>query len=122
RLRKDPEVRNLLGENFLDKLDKIGSERTQALSNFYGLAYATARAQEPGGRLSNADIAAAMSSIGFDPEAMLNNPASIRQGVLSLAKRNLAGYERSIDLANLPADQKEAIRNKDTVLNKRLEE
>lgn len=122
KLRSDPEARNLLGEDFLDKLDKIGTDRTQALSNFYGLAYATARAQEPGGRLSNADIAAAMSAIGFDPEAMLNNPASIRRGVLSIAKRNLAGYERAIDLSDLPPEEKEAIRNNDAVLNKRLKE
>lgn len=122
QLREDPEARNLLGESFLDKLEGIGADRAEALSNFYGLAYATARAEEPGGRLSNADIASAMMSTGFDPDAMLNDPAAIKRGVLSIAKRNLSSYERAIDLADIPADQKEKMLANDAVLNKRLKE
>ena len=122
RLRKDPESRNLLGEGTLDKLSKMGQQNTQALSNMIGLAYATARAQEPGGRLSNSDVAGAMASMGFDPEAWVNDPAKIKSGVLELTKRNLADYERSIDLSNLSPEQKKKIRETDVVLNKRLKE
>ena len=122
KLRQDPESRNLLGEGFLDSLSEVGQDNAVALSNIVGLAYATARAEEPGGRLSNADVAAAMMSLGFDPEAMLNDPERVRSGILELAKRNLSTYERSIDLADIPAEQKKQIKDTDVVLNQRAKE
>lgn len=119
KLRQDPESRNMLGEDTLDSLSRVGQDNAEALSNIVGLAYATARAEEPGGRLSNADVAAAMTALGFDPEALLNDPDRIRTGVLELAKRNLASYERSLDLSGEDA---EAMKANDVVLNKRLKE
>lgn len=119
KLRKDPEARNMLGDGMLESLSSIGQDNAVALSNIVGLAYATARAEEPGGRLSNADVASAMTALGFDPEALLNDPARIRTGVLELAKRNLASYERALDLSGEDAD---AMKSNDVVLNKRLKE
>lgn len=115
---KDRTARNLLGEDTIESMREIGNENAQALSNMWGLAYATARSQEPGGRLSNADIAASMAAMGFDPEAWLNDPDRIRSGVTELARRNVADYERSV----LMKPGGESMLEKDMLLNKRLKE
>lgn len=115
---RDPTARNLLGENTIEKMREIGNENARALSNMWGLAYATARSQEPGGRLSNADIAASMAAMGFDPEAWLNDPGRIRAGVTELARRNVSDYRRQLELRP-DGDQ---LVQRDILLNKRMQE
>lgn len=96
-LRNDPESENYMTPALYERLSQIGQENTQLLSNVIGLGYATARASDEGGRLSNSDVAFALQRVGYNLDAFLNDPAATRAGVLELAGKGVKEYETFLD-------------------------
>lgn len=115
-LRNDPESENYMTPALYERLSQIGQENTQLLSNIIGLGYATARASDEGGRLSNSDVAFALQRIGYNLDAFLNDPAATRAGVLELAGKGVKEYETFLDY-----NQPSLIEN-DKLLNKAIKE
>lgn len=118
KLSKDPEARAFMGDDTISQLREVGKTNTQLLSNILGLGFATARAQEPGGRLSNADVAFAISSSGYEIDDLLNDPETVKSGVLTLLRRNVADYERTL----IGRPNGEELLKNDYFLTKRLPE
>jgi len=118
-LANDPEAATFLEPGLVEKLSEIGADRTEMLSNIIGLGYATAKTSDPGGRISNADLAFNIQRIGMDLDAWLNDPAAVRRGVLEVARDGVASYETTLRLSG--KDGKSMV-GKDQVLNEMLPE
>lgn len=118
-LRNDPEAENWLDDDTYSRLEEIGSTNKQLLSNIIGLGYATARASDEGGRLSNSDVAFALNRVGWDMDALLNDPAAVRKGVLELARDNIQSWESTLELSG--PEGRKMVEN-DILLNKRLKD
>lgn len=115
-LRNDPEAENYMDPALYEKLSQIGQENTQLLSNIIGLGYATARASDEGGRLSNSDVAFALKRVGYNLDAYLNDPAAVKAGVLELAGDAVRRYESSL------VYEDPALLENDKLLGQRLKE
>ena len=116
KMENDPRTRALVGDDFISSLREIGRQDAAMLSNIIGLGYATARAEEPGGRLATSDVAFSLSSSGYDMDALLNDPTRVKEGVMSLLRRNVADYERTL----LARPNGEKLLENDFFLTKRL--
>lgn len=116
RLKNDPEAENYMNPGLYNKLSEIGQENAQLLSNVIGLGYATARAADEGGRLSNSDVAFALQRIGFDVDKLLNDPEAVKAGVLEQAASSLRQYESMLEYED------PALLEKDRLFNKRIDE
>lgn len=118
RLQNDPEADGLLGQKTINTLSKLGQDRADILSNVIALGYATARASDPGGRLSNADVAMALQQFGFNMDALLNDPAAIVSATEEQLSRNVGQYVTALNLR----ENSDEIIKKDAVLNKFIPE
>jgi hypothetical protein len=118
-LMRDPEAENYMTPSLYEKLSEIGQTDARLLSNIIGLGYATARASDEGGRLSNSDVAFALNRVGYDLDALLNDPARVRAGVLELAGSAVGEYEGALELSG--PDGSKMVEN-DALLNRRLGE
>lgn len=118
-LRDDPEAGNYLSPGVYETLSQVGQENAQLVSNLIGFAYASAKSSDEAGRVSDNDLAVNLSRLGYNADAWINDPESIKAGILDTTRKTVADYEGFLELSG---PQGADMAEKDKLLNKRLQE
>lgn len=118
-LKDDPEAGNYLSPGLYRTLSEVGQDNAQLVSNLIGFAYASAKSSDEAGRVSDNDLAVNLSRLGYGMDTWVNDPESIKKGILDTTRKAVADYEGFLEFSG---DQGSAMVEKDKLLNKRLQQ
>jgi len=91
-LMADPEAENYMSPTVYQNLSQMAKENAQLASVVIGMAYATAKASDEAGRVSDSDLAKNLSRLGYNADSWVQNPGALKAGLLETAGTALGDY------------------------------